>query len=466
MSYGVAAYGTDGKLTFHSDYSSIVYAGVFVKEVDATRPVYTGTHHIAISASLKNSNYDMGWIIQYKLTLDVDYMVPFYKPAFNGQEIAIMDIINEGTTWVVNLLFSGNNLQYPHLYAFAPLSELPSSSVTLNSYGVAVYNSSSELVFTDSKRPLRIDEVIAITHPSGIRSASKGTCGNSNTCHVDFTPDQSTTYTGSIANTTSKLYHIVPSAYGGLAFENNFSGVAACGFLNLLDRPYAWSYKSWSSFRGTVRHPRGGSTHIADWEADFAGAAHQYAQGSGGLGGFLGAVLGVFLGVFTGGAALAVIGGALAGFAVGNLSLGTTPSLKAYDQDEVFDQNSKPVNLLITDTSNYGITDNGDVDVADRVTFSYSFHPTNINATTNVFWMQGNTFTGSVDFRYFYVMIDGVYVVIANAFFPANPVPALSATSYTVGDTTYYRGDLKRSTGTASNGNTWDRAYEVAVAVG
>ena len=98
MSYGVAAFGSDGKLTFHSDYSSIVYAGEFTKEVDATRPVYTGDHHIPITPALKNSNYDMGWIIQYKITLDVDYMVPFYKPAFNGQEIAIMDIINDGTT--------------------------------------------------------------------------------------------------------------------------------------------------------------------------------------------------------------------------------------------------------------------------------------------------------------------------------------------------------------------------------
>ena len=100
MSYGVAAYGTDGKLTFHSDYSSIVYGGEMSKTTDPARPTYTGDHHIAIDAATKSSNYNMGWIIQYNITLDVDYMVPFYKPAFNGQEIAIMYVINQGTSWV------------------------------------------------------------------------------------------------------------------------------------------------------------------------------------------------------------------------------------------------------------------------------------------------------------------------------------------------------------------------------
>ena len=56
MSYGIAAYGTDGKITFHSDYSSVVYVGEVAKNTTPTQPVYTGSHHIAISSSLKESN--------------------------------------------------------------------------------------------------------------------------------------------------------------------------------------------------------------------------------------------------------------------------------------------------------------------------------------------------------------------------------------------------------------------------
>ena len=458
MSYGVAAYGTDGKLTFHSDYSSIVYGGEMSKTTDPARPTYTGDNHIAITPALKSSNYDMGWIVQYKITLDVDFMVPFYKPAFNNQEIAIMDVINEGTSWVVNLLFSGNSLQYPYVYAFAPLTELPSSAVTLNSHGIAVYDANSDLVFTDSKRPLRIDDVIAITHGTTIKSGSKGTCGNSNSCHVNFTPDTSTTYTGSVNNTTSKLYHIVPSAYGGLAYENSDSGTNSCGFANLFERQYAWSYKSWTSFRGTVRHPRGGATHIADWEGDFAGAAHQYVQGDCGIGGVLGALLGIVAAFLTGGAALVIIGGALAGFAIGEMTVGTTPSLKAYEDDETFDT-SNTVNLLVTDTSYYGITDNGDVNVTDRLTYSYSYNVSDASNWTQ--WVWSNTIFGP----YLTVWIDGAVISVG----PVNgtTAPASTVTSYTFGNTTYFRGTFQ-TTEYDMPGSTlfYGNHYAVAVAQG
>lgn len=459
MSYGVAAYGTDGKLTFHSDYSSIVYGGEMSKTTDPARPTYTGDHHIAITPALKSSNYDIGWIVQYKITLDVDYMVPFYKPAFNNQEIAIMDVVNEGTSWVVNLLFSGNSLQYPYVYAFAPLTELPSSAVTLNSHGIAVYDANSDLVFTDSKRPLRIDDVIAITHGTTIKSGSKGTCGNSNSCHVNFTPDTSTTYTGSVNNTTSKLYHIVPSAYGGLAYENSGSGTNSCGFLNLFDRQYAWSYKSWASFRGTVRHPRGGATHIADWEGDFAGAAHQYVQGDCGLGGVLGALLGIVAAFLTGGAALIIIGGALAGFAIGEMTVGTTPSLKAYDDDETFDT-SNTVNLLVTDTSYYGITDDGDVNITDRLTYSYSHN--SLDASNWTQWIYSNGIYGAQ----FSVYIDGTVPVALGGIF-GTTAPASTATSYTLNNATYYRGTLQATEYLVPGYTTlYAKRYKVAVVQG
>ena len=361
MSYGIVAYGTDNKIAFHSEYSSVVYAGQMSTTTSAVQPTYTGDFHIAINSSTRSSNYDMGHIIQYDITLDVDFFIPFYCPNHNNQEICIMDVVNQGTKWVVNLLFSGNSNQAPTVYAFAPLTELPSSAVTLNSNGIAVFDGNSDLVFTDSKRPLRIDDVVTITHPSSIRTASKGSCGysgGSSTCHVNFTSDVTpSNYSGSVTNTANKLYSIVPSAYGGLAYQNNGTGSNCCFPFCILVRPYAWAYKSWASFRGVVRHPRNSTNPKATWKADFGGAAYQFNQAPNcGFGGFLGALIGAFLVVFTGGAALAVIGGALAGFVIGEMSIGTVPSIKAYDQDEIFDQNNRPVKLMITDKSYYGIS--------------------------------------------------------------------------------------------------------------
>jgi hypothetical protein len=363
MSYGIVAYGTDNKIAFHSDYSSVVYAGQMSATTSSVQPTYTGDHHVAINGSTRISNYDMGRIIQYDITLDVDFFVPFYCPNHDGQEICIMDVINEGTKWVVNLLYSGADNEAPTVYAFAPLTELPSSAVTLNDNGIVVFDGNSDLVFTDSKRPLRVDDVITITHPSSIKTNSKGSVSlgaNSYTTtqHVNFTSNQEATYSGTTTNTSNKLYSIVPSAYGGLAYLNNGSGTIVCADLIFFQvtKQYAFEYKSWASFRGCVRHPRNTTTHTATWKADFGGAAYQYVDTDCGIGGLLGAILGIIAVVFTGGAALAVIGGALAGFVIGEMTAGTTPSIKAYDQDEVFDQNSRPVNLMVTDKSYYGIT--------------------------------------------------------------------------------------------------------------
>ncbi len=358
MSYGISATGDDGKLSFHSDYSSVVYAGVINKIGSPAQPVYQGTHHVAISAAQKGTNYGMGWLVQYQISLDVDYMLPFYCPTYNGQSISILDIINEGNEWLVNVLYSGVEANWPQLYAFAPLSELPSSIVNESSYGISVYDSSSDLVFTDSKPPLRIDAVIQILHDSTIRTGARGVCANPNTnstCHVDLRSDTVRNYTGTHLNTATSLYHIVPSAYGGLAYVNSFSGSINCGWFGSLSRPVAWKYQSWSSHRGSLSHNRGGYYHEARYLSDFAGAAHQYVQGSCGFGGFLGALIGLLLAFVTLGAGLILIGGALAGFVIAGFTTTTAPALKAYEFDENHDT-ANPTNLLCTDKSYYGIS--------------------------------------------------------------------------------------------------------------
>ena len=130
----------------------------------------------------------------------------------------------------------------------------------------------------------------------------------------------------------------------------------------------------------------------------------------------------------------------------------------------MFDQNSRPVNLLITDTSYYGITNNGDVDVTDRLTFSYVYDA--VNPNSNTYWNYGVSAIGTVYNPYFSIVIDGLFVVISNVFFTGNTMPASTATSYTLGNTTYYRGNLRVTTGTVGTNSNYDRKYEVAVVQG
>lgn len=358
MGYGVKSYDDDGFINLHSDYSSLVYQTSAAVSQSPVRPTYQGSHFISISSAQKDSQYDMGWIVQYTVTLPftTSKIVPFYHPKFDEQEIAIMDIINDGgQTWVINVLFSGRATDTPGMYIFVDIKD-KQASITSSGYGLTVYDAAGDIIFRDNIRPLRVDEVTLVTHPSSIKTGSRGVCTNSTgaQCHVDFTSDQEATFSSVVA-TSTKLYHAVTSTYGGLAYENDGSFGTTCGFLNFGNRQNAWAYQSWASFRGTLSAKNGSSAIRAGWKADFSGGAYQFASSSCGYGGLFGALIGIIAAVLTGGAALAVIGGALAGFAVGSLTVASTPSLKVYDADATFDTNN-PVVLMATDATYYGLS--------------------------------------------------------------------------------------------------------------
>ena len=361
MSFGIKSYGDDGYINLHSDYSSLVYIGEMTQSVAPSRFVYTGDYSQTITSARLSSNYDMAYVMQFQYAVDFTYIMPFYAPNFSGQEIAVMDVVKENGVWKVNVLFSGASTQKPQFFVFAPITEL--SNIQQSAYGLTVWDAGGNIVFTDTKRPLRVDDVITITHPTSIRVGSKGSCGNDPSCDVNFTPDQSSTYTGSVNNTSTKMYHVVTSAYGGLAYKNDGTYTRSCGFLNLGKRKYAWGYQSWDSFRGTIKHPQGTAQHTATWAGDFCGKAYQLVSGSCGYGGFLGfllAIAGVVLAPVTGGASLGLLAVAgLTGFVIGEAVFApSTPSLRSYIADEVFDTNNT-VNLIMTDADYYGITISG-----------------------------------------------------------------------------------------------------------
>lgn len=398
MSYGIKTFGDDGYINLHSDYSSLVYVGEFTKTTNPVRPVYEGDYANAIVDYNKVNNYDQGWLVQYEFEFDTDNLIPFYRPNYDGQEVGIIDVVNEGDVWVVNVLFKGDAGNFPRIFAFAPLTDIP--TVTLSDSGIAVYDEDSQLVFTDSQPPLRIDDVLTVQHPASIKTGARGSCGRDGTnCHVDFTSDQTTTHTGTVNNTNSKIYHVVPSAYGGLAFDNEGTFERSCGLFGWGDRKYAWAYRSWSSFRGTLTHPYGTANHNTGWLGDFSGAMYQQKSGSCGYGGFLGALIGIVAVVFTGGIGLALIGGALAGFVVGELTSPTSPSLKAYENDEIFDQNSS-YELLVTDAAYYNIDAATGIDNSinyEDLTYYYDTSPKTYWKNSSIEFEDGTDITTTIE---------------------------------------------------------------------
>jgi hypothetical protein len=304
-------------------------------------------------------------------------------------------------------------------------------------YGLTVWDASNDIIFQDNIRPLRVDAAAILTHPSSIKVGDRGTCSNTTgaECHINFSSDQDSVSFFGENVTPTKLFHAVTSTYGGLAYKQDGGYRRDCGFLNLGRREYKWAYQSWSSFRGTVKVRNNQSLVYGTWKSDFAGGAYQLVSGGCDIGGILGALLGAFLVIFTGGAALAVIGGALGGFAVGSLASVSSPSLKAYEQDQILDTNN-PVAILMTDASYYGASVS-QVSAPDDtgVSFTLSFSPSTL-------WGVGNT-TGN-----FYGYWDGTLVFNVN--------PGLSSTtSYTTGGYTYLRGTYYGSYTDPNNGNNF-----------
>lgn len=423
MSYGIKTYGDDGYINLHSDYSSLVYVGEMTQSVAPTQLIYTGDYSQTITSSRLNSNYDMGFIMQFQYAANYSYVLPFYIPNFDGQEIAIMDQINENGVWKVNVLFNGSSGAKPQLFLFAPITEI--SNVSQNSHGLTVWDSSGKIVFTDKQRPLRVDDVVTITHPTTIRNGAKGSCGNDPSCDVQFTPDQSITHTGSVNNDRTKMYHVVTSTYGGLAFDNNGTYTTKCGFFNLGRKKHAWGYASWDSFRGTIKHPRNGATHVASWAGDFCGKVYQLASGSCGYGGFLGfliGVIGVVLAPVTGGASLGLIAVAgLTGFVVGEIVFApSTPSIRSYTADQVLDVNNS-VNMIMTDADYYGITVNSST-FDEPTVLSYQF----------------STAAGVPE--YYWADLGGSAYIVWNGTVVSTGTISSGTTSYTASDGhTYYR---------------------------
>jgi hypothetical protein len=419
--WGIKSFDDSGYINLHSDYSSVVYVGEMAQSVTPVRPNYVGSRNIGISPAQKTAYYDMGYLIQYVITnINTTFLVPFYRPSFSGQQIAILDVVKQdSTTWAVNVIYNGTESQMPRLFAFAPLNAMPEPALAANENGLRVYDQAGGLVFTTTKRPLRVDDAIMITHPSAIKTGNRGGCGNDGGgCHINYTSDQARTFTGNITNTSSKLYHIVPSAYGGLAYKNTGDGSDGCGFGR--ERPYAYAYQSWCSFRGTIGHEFGTAKHTAEWLADFAGAVYQKEEGGCGWGGFLGALLGAVIVVFTGGGALAVIAGALAGFALSGVE--GAPGLKGYEADQVFDTNN-PSNLIITDATYYGIDISPvqqplayfDIDTTlynVKETTAVVFNVTGFNITNGYYyWTIKHTTTTDADF----ISTSGYFVISNNA---------------------------------------------------
>lgn len=366
--FGIKAFGDDGFLRLHSDYSSIVYEGEATKVTnEGVYVTYNGDHSIAISDEVAVSNYGLGKFIQYEYTTNGSSIIPFYKPSSSGQRIVIADMsrvlntndpANNGTyKWVINVYYADSSP--PNIYIFCPAADLTNTEMFAdNDYGLFAYNDESKVVYSSSRKTLKIDDIVGITYSSLIKNDSKGNCSSAG-CHVNFLPTETTTIQGTVTHTTDTIYHCITSAYGGLAYKNEATGDQCCKrWLGACVKRKGWSsyYGSWSSFRACISVEHGTNTYTVGWLGDVGGAYYQLLYGKCGwaISGLAGIIIGGVVGIFTGGLGLAALGaGVIGGLAAVALSEEiSAPSFPVYNQDEVADT-TNPNFLLSTKLSYY-----------------------------------------------------------------------------------------------------------------
>jgi hypothetical protein len=355
--FGVKVVGEDGFLRLHSDYSSITYVGKVLNFSTPSKVKYSGDGSQGISDADMINVFNVGWLVQCKYdAIPCDAIVPFYKPFFSGQQVCIVDVEKVGNGWVITLLYSGSSTSIPAVYMFAPMVNIPQATALSGDPSVSVFDAAGKVVFSSSKKILKVDDVVSITYPSTARTNA--------TSAGDVKANSSVQCTGNVVPNEYSIFHLVTSGYSGTVYKASSSGTSKCscsglpfgGEVCLGKRSWANITHYWTSCRGAVTHTFGSSSYSVGWLGDSAGKYYKYSASScktifdDPIGAFLG-VLGVlFVGATFGLGTSFLIGLAIIAISVNGVS-SKPPSVAFYENNEVHDISSST--MLVTDSRYY-----------------------------------------------------------------------------------------------------------------
>lgn len=244
MSYGIEVRGSDGTVNLHSDYASIVYVGKITSAVDTARVWLEGDNLKPYDPSVFEVSYRS--VYRWTPPAVMDTVIPFYKPAFDNQKVAVNEAYKDTLgDWIVSLVHDGNVNQVPSVYFFASMVEL--APVITDDYGLNVYNSSSELTFSSEYIPLKVDGTYIVKSPDTIAQAATG----STAPNIMATNSNLVTTHKLEADT---LYSFVSLGYGVLAWDYAHRWTRKKNCYLGCEKKECASYESrWAAFVSTVQ---------------------------------------------------------------------------------------------------------------------------------------------------------------------------------------------------------------------
>ena len=275
MSYGLEATNSSGQVLISSEFKNLHF-----KE-KKTSPTYTDINSNGLFGGVK--------LMRYRFSLSETPVPFFHVPSGNSCAITAVRSVSSGV-WDIEVLTDGAN---PEIYIFAT-SAVTSSGDT---YGVQVFNSSSQVTFDSRATPLLVTGLLSIAQPSQPSSSYSSSGFSSSQCstavgtyHSSFTPNVTTAYSTSLP--TKPLFFFSSNAQAHRQIHVSTSetvcdGVSFKGNCLGFERDYYYDSYYWAFYRNVISWSSGsvGSTWcVASWGCNWTydTASTAFGIGTGG----------------------------------------------------------------------------------------------------------------------------------------------------------------------------------------
>lgn len=325
--YGIKVFGNDNKLALHSNYASAVFLGKAEKLVEGpSRLLYTGKSHVDVPyTSTQPTELTASLEFSYS-GFEYGAIIPFVKPAFDGQVFGITDMTKDEKVWTFNIIFSGGVDDIPKIYVFGNRAILHGPQGNLPEYGLIVRDQYDTVTYSTGDVLLRVDDVFPISYPAvgnekqdaykqeiqdNLESTPEGypprpdQLNSSNGPSAASGDNADLRNTNTISNSTNEaissdtMIHVIPGSYGVLGWSDSDEWTDTCGCCGLGSREKHRFYMAWTSYRGAVSFNAGSTTVTTTYAGEYSGAIRDYSEGGCGITGFLGLLVDTFVYVAT-----------------------------------------------------------------------------------------------------------------------------------------------------------------------
>lgn len=291
MSYGIAAFNNDGKLTFHSDYASTVFLEKITTPTETIRAFTKEEEGNNATKGYTSEEFLVGFVSVYVFTPS-NYeggFMPFFKPLVGSGYHAPLSFYFDSSKskWVAVVLHEVETLP-PEIYLFGPLSGITNVTDDLEA-GIQVFDANGGIVLHPDYTPLQVDGIRRTYFPQGSVTSfdplnpSTDDVATLNALKTDLRPTlRATAETPCIIADGDSMYSWTSNAYAFVRTEVVDNRKRCCKkFIGACVKKRATQTVTlrWTGYRGVIKY-HDPNRLMLSYLGDQGGKYLAYGQGS------------------------------------------------------------------------------------------------------------------------------------------------------------------------------------------